>query len=134
MPAIQETIPAELADAAEAARAWFSRERGSEFGLTGIVDPPHPDTAGAADGPQPAQRLRLILCGRENGQDACLREDFDVTPTASGFQVEHVRDATPDLGSPAPLLDPPAGVRAGWLDQTLARHAFVVLIFYRGFW
>jgi len=24
--------------------------------------------------------------------------------------------------------------RAGWLDAALARHAFVVLVFYRGFW
>ena len=39
MPRIEETIPDTLAAEAEAARAWFSRERGSDFKLTGIVDP-----------------------------------------------------------------------------------------------
>ena len=38
------------------------------------------------------------------------------------------------LASPAPHLDPPAGARAGWLEQAMGRHAFVVLLFYRGFW
>ena len=26
------------------------------------------------------------------------------------------------------------GARSGWLDAVLAQHAFVVLVFYRGFW
>jgi hypothetical protein len=48
--------------------------------------------------------------------------------------VTLLRDETPEVGSPAPLLDPPAGVRAGWLDQVPPKHAFTVLLFYRGFW
>ena len=31
-------------------------------------------------------------------------------------------------------LDPPPGPRLRWLDEKLAQHAFVVLLFYRGFW
>jgi hypothetical protein len=31
-------------------------------------------------------------------------------------------------------LDPPPGPRRGWLDRTLDRHAFTVVLFYRGFW
>ena len=38
------------------------------------------------------------------------------------------------MKSPAPLLDPPAGVRTGWLDDVLQKYSFVVLVFYRGFW
>ncbi len=131
MPRVQETIPPHLVDEAEAARAWFSRDRGSEFKLTGILDPeePHEREQGAG-----ARELQLILCGQENGQDVCLRERFEIAPASTGFDVKHLDDSAPDAGSPAPLLDPPVGVRAEWLEKTLPRHAFVVLLFYRGFW
>ena len=82
----------------------------------------------------PTRELQLILCGSQDGQDVCLRERFAVEPAGAGFDVSLLEDSTPELGSAAPLLDPPAGVRSGWLEQTLARHAFVVLLFYRGFW
>jgi hypothetical protein len=131
MPRIEESIPAHLKDEAEAARAWFSRERGSVFKLTGIVDPENvPERASATD----ARRLQLVLCGTEDGQDVCLREDFELRPASPGFAVDLLADATPEVGSAAPLLDPPVGVRTGWLEPVLARHAFVVLVFYRGFW
>lgn len=133
MPRVEETIPSHLIEEAEAARAWFSRERGHEFALTGIVDPED----GQQDGSGGAGReLQLILCGQENGQDVCLRERFAVTRsgTGAGFDVAHLEEAAPAPGSPAPLLDPPVGVRAGWLEQTLPRHAFTVILFYRGFW
>lgn len=131
MPRIEESIPAHLQDEAEAARAWFSQERGCAFKVTGIVDPE--DLPGHASGTT-ARRLQLILCGTENGQDLCLREDFEVRSAGPGFEVTLLAEATPDVGSPAPLLDPPVGVRSDWLEPTLARHAFVVLVFYRGFW
>jgi hypothetical protein len=132
MPRVEETIPDQLAAEAEAARAWFAREREREFKLTGIVDPEESFAADAAG----ARELQLILCGTQQGQDVCLRERFVVRPIEQegGFDVTHVADAGPEIGSPAPLLDPPPGVRAGWLDATLQRHAFVVLVFYRGFW
>ena len=131
MPRIEESIPEAFRDEAEAARAWFSGQRGSPFKLTGIVDP---ETVAEPDPATRARRLQLILCGVEDGQDVCLRETFEVRSAAAGIEVSLVEDATPEVGSPAPLLDPPAGVRSGWLDAALARHAFVVLVFYRGFW
>jgi len=131
MARVEESIPAHLVDEAEAARAWFSRREGSEFKLTGIVDPEELPERGEAT---PARQLQLILCGMRNGQDVCLRERFEVKPASTGFDVQLIEDATPAVGSPAPLLDPPAGVRAAWLQQVLPRHTFVVLVFYRGFW
>ncbi|MDJ0788876.1 MAG: hypothetical protein QNK05_18870 [Myxococcota bacterium] len=128
MPRVEETIPAHLAAEAEAARAWFSKERGSEFKLTGILDPETlPEVAGARE-------MQLILCGQEDGQDVCLRERFEVGAADAGFEVRHLDEAATGPGSPAPLLDPPAGVRAEWLEKTLPRHAFSVFLFYRGFW
>ena len=126
MPRLLESIPSHLAREAEAARAWFSEREGSEFKLTGILDPPDDHDAG--------DPLQLILCGTREGQEVCLRERFAVRPASAGFDVTHLEDAAPDVGSPAPRLDPPAGVRSEWLPETLARHAFVVLVFYRGFW
>ncbi len=130
---VEETIPAALAAEAEAARAWFTRERGAEFKLTGIVDPEDVLAPDAATG---ARELQLILCGNQDGQDVCLRERFLIRPIEQegGFDVTHVPDTGPEIGSPAPLLDPPTGVRAGWLDGVMQKHAFVVLVFYRGFW
>ena len=127
MPHISETIPEPLSAPAEAARAWFSAKEGSAFKLTGIVDP---ENASAAD----SRELQLILCGVQDGQDVCLRERFRVSPASGGFDVELVQDETPEIGSAAPELDPPAGVRAGWLGDVLPKHAFTVLLFYRGFW
>ena len=129
MPHIEESIPSHLADASEAARAWFSSDQGSDFKVTGIVDPER-----VGDPASGGSELQLILCGHKDGQDVCLRERFRVAPAREGFDVEHVSDAAPEVGSVAPELDPPAGVRAGWLDQIRGQHAFVVLLFYRGFW
>ncbi len=131
MPRVEETIPANLVDEAEAARAWFARDRGTEFKLTGIVDP---QSVCERESETQSRQLELILCGSRDGHDVCLRERFEVKPADEGFDVTLLEDSTPDLGSPAPLLDPPVGVRAGWLKPVLAEHAFVVLVFYRGFW
>ncbi len=131
MPRVEVSIPANLVDEAEAARAWFARDRSTEFKLTGIVDPEEARERGSDT---QTRELQLILCGNRDGQDVCLRERFEVKPASEGFDVTLLEDSTPDVGSPAPLLDPPVGVRAGWLKQALAQHSFVVLVFYRGFW
>jgi hypothetical protein len=125
---ISEIVPEHLAEEAEAARAWFAQDQSSEFKITGIVDP---DSWPAEE---KSCELQLILCGSQNGQDVCLREHFQVTPSADGFDVRHIvdRDVTP--GSPAPLLDPLPGVRENWLDNVRSQYAFVVLVFYRGLW
>ena len=137
MPVIEEVIPDAFAAEAEAARLWFAREQSTEFKLTAIVDPQdvlaHDSTSGTRE-------LQLILCGNQEGQDVCLRERFEIKRDGDGFDVTHLDDAgegrgqSPRVGSPAPLLDPPLGVRACWLDGVLEKHAFVVLVFYRGFW
>ncbi len=131
MTRVEESIPANLVDEAEAARAWFARDRGTEFKLTGIVDP---EEVRERDSETQPRQLQLILCGSRDGHDVCLRERFEVKAADEGFDVTLLEDSTPDVGSPAPLLDPPVGVRAGWLKRALAEHAFVVLVFYRGFW
>lgn len=131
MPQIVEQIPDSLSAEAEAARAWFARQRGTEFKLTGIVDPDEIRQRGSTDD---THELQLILCGNENGQDVCLRERFEVSPSTDGFDIVHLEDSTPTIGSSAPLLDPPRGIRAKWLDTALSKHSFIVLVFYRGFW
>ena len=128
---VEETIPAALAAEAEAARAWFTRERGADFKLTGIVDP---EGVVGSDPVTGSRQLQLILCGNQSGQDVCLRERFEVVRAGDGFDVTHLDEPGPSVGSPAPTLDPPRGVRASWLGDALAKHSFVVLVFYRGFW
>ncbi len=131
MPRVEESIPANLVDEAEAARAWFARDRGSEFKLTGIVDP---EEVREPSRETQSRELQLILCGYRDGQDVCLRERFEVKPASDGFDVRLLEDSTPDVGSPAPLLDPAVGVRAVLLEDALALHSLVGLGFYRGFW
>ncbi len=137
MPVIEDVIHVVFAAEAEAARLWFARERSAEFKLTGIVDPQDVLAHDTATG---ARELQLILCGQQEGQEVCLRERFEIKPDGDGFDVTHLADdaanakGSSKIGSPAPLLDPPPGVRAGWLDDVLQKYAFVVLVFYRGFW
>ena len=133
MAQVHETIPESLAAEAETARAWFSESQGSPFKLTGIVDP---DKSLAKQATSSGRDLQLILCGLRNGQEVCLRERFQIHAVdgPEEFAVIHVTDSDPEIGSPAPTLDPPRGTRRGWLDRIQAQHAFVVLIFYRGFW
>jgi hypothetical protein len=133
MPRVVENIPDPVAAEAEAARAWFARENKVDFKLTGIVDPEE----AFADGVNTDTRdLQLILCGNRDGQDLCLRERFQVRPRddAAGFEVTHIPNTGPEIGSPAPLLDPPVGVRTGWLQGVMKDYAFVVLVYYRGLW
>ena len=136
MAVIQEVIPEAFADEAEAARSWFAHQQSADFALTAIVDPQdvlshHADTG--------ARELELILCGQQAGQELCLRERFIVRSEGDGYEVTHLAEPPQDptaatsIGSPAPMLDPPVGVRAGWLDSVLPQYAFVVLVFYRGF-
>lgn len=131
MSNVVETIPDALAAEAEAARTWFSKEHGSEFKLTGIVDP---DDVGQRVSATAKRELQLILCGSQDGQEVCRREHFELRPSSDGFDVVHLEQSAPDPGSPAQMLDPPAGSRNRWLDTVAANHSFIVLVFYRGFW
>jgi hypothetical protein len=69
----------------------------------------------------------LVLCDGE----VCAREQVRITPTADGYQFKLVETGQREIPS---LLDPPEGVRRQWLDSVLAKHEFVVLLFYRGLW
>jgi hypothetical protein len=123
---VEETIPEALQPDVEAALAWFNHSEDVAFEVTGILDP---QAALEASG---SRVLHLILCGG----DRCERRSFRVTESGSGYEVAAVVD-DPALGTEGQTparLDPPPGARRGWLDRVLTQHAFVVLVFYRGFW
>lgn len=126
MPNVVEEIPVAIRAEVDAALAWLNAERGSSFRVTGIVDPEDTLTRRKPDGPID---LGLVLCQG----DLCVREFVRVQKLRDAFECSAIPDATPSQDLPA-HLDPPAGVRKGWLDEQLSKHAFVVLLFYRGFW
>ncbi len=123
---IVEEIPRALRPEVDAALAWLNAEQGRSFTVTGVVDPEIAERAGGE-----THDLALILCEG----DLCVREQVRVCAGAdtgeSGFEITHADGGRKD---PPAELDPLPGVRAGWLDAALAKHAFVVLVFYRGFW
>lgn len=117
---LRDDLPESLLKQAEAATAWVNKQRGSTFTLTGLADTPEPGNA-------PAQ-LALVLCDGE----LCAREDIRLhAGEEQGFRFELV-EAPPD-GIP-PLLDPPVGMRATWLEEQLEKFEFMLLLFYRGRW
>jgi hypothetical protein len=119
-------IPEELALRVEAAVAWFNsvpESDGEAFKVTGILD--------ADEALSGSDELQLILCGG----DRCEQHSFYVTGTPDTWSVKF---AGRTYGQPSDKsqadLDPPPGARLDWLDNALMQHAFVVLLFYRGFW
>lgn len=129
MANVVEDIPDSLRAEAEAAVAWLNAERGADFHLTGLVDPEEAARRREDGGTGPVE-LGLILCQDE----ACVRERVSVQPLGGDRYEFAAIEASGGAVDPPPLEDPPSGVRAGWLDEQLSRHAFVVLVFYRGFW
>lgn len=120
MTIVLDTIPEALREEVDAALIWFNGQHSGAYEVTGIIDPPTE--------PASEHGLRLVLCGE--GQ--CLQESFRITPEAGGFAVSALTaDAAP--GGVAEL-DPPPGPRRRWVDEVRDRHAFVMLVFYRGFW
>jgi hypothetical protein len=120
---VTEEVPEELQAAATSALAWINETRRARFKITGIIDA----EATTAKALEPFFELGLVLCEG----DRCAREQVLVERLSDGFQVTAANLDDPLI---PPLLDPPVGVRAGWLDAQLAKHAFTVLVFYRGFW
>ncbi len=123
MPNVVEDIPIKLKPAAEAALAWINQERGAQFKLTGLVDP---DKAMGQEIGQPIE-LGLVLCEG----DLCRHEQVRLEAKGQGFEVSAIETETSVI---PPHLDPPFGVRQGWLDDQLGKHAFIVLLVYRGLW
>jgi hypothetical protein len=127
MATVSETIPEALQPEVDAALAWFNSTQAAEFEVTGIVDA---DLTLASSAPR---ELRLVLCGG----DTCQQRSFRISRAAAGFDVAYSDADSPAAGASTELqaeLDPPPGPRRGWLDAVLQKHAFVVLVFYRGFW
>ena len=126
MPQVSETIPYALKPRVDAALAWFNASAdaaGDEFKVTGILDA---DAALAG-----SDELRLILCGG----DRCEQRSFRVSGAVDAWEVDFADSAlAPQGAKPQAELDPPPGPRLRWLDEKLSQHAFVVLLFYRGFW
>ena len=121
---VEETIPDGLRPDVDAAVAWFNQREHVTFEPTGIVDA---DVALQATG---ARELRLVLCGG----DRCEQRSFRVSRNGAGYEVALLDEAPADPDTTPPELDPPPGARRSWLGRTLEKHAFVVLVFYRGFW
>ena len=122
---VSEQIPEALTPRVAAAVAWFNDSTdaaGDTFKATGILD-----ANAALEG---SDELKLILCGG----DRCEQRTFRVSGESPKFRVERIDLAPAPPGKPQAELDPPPGARLGWLDNVMAQHAFVVLLFYRGFW
>ena len=126
MPQVSETIPDALKPRVDAALAWFNASADAaedEFKVTGILD--------ADEALSGSNELRLILCGG----DRCEQRSFRVGGKVDAWEVEFADSALAAQGAkPQAELDPPPGPRLRWLDEKLSQHAFVVLLFYRGFW
>lgn len=116
-------IPESLRKPAEAALDWINATRTQPSELTGLVDYESALTAA----PGESFQMGLVLCDGT----ICDREQVQVTPVADSYQFDLIAEAPREIPT---LLDPPVGVRAGWLDSVLAKHEFVVLLFYRGLW
>ena len=126
MPQVSETIPEALRPRVDAALAWFNASDDAaegEFEVTGILDAS--EALGGSD------ELRLILCGG----DRCEQRSFRVSGVPDAWEIDFAEAAQVSQGTkPQAELDPPPGPRSRWLDEKRSRHAFVVLLFYRGFW
>lgn len=108
MPHVSETIPSILQPRVDAALAWFNTSAEAadeEFKVTGILDAN--DTLDGSD------ELRLILCGG----DRCEQRSFRVSGARDTWEVEFTDSIQMQQESkPQAELDPPPGVRVGWLD------------------
>ena len=117
-------IPEGLETQAEAALAWINATQGESFSLTSLVGYEQALEAKAGE----SYELGLVLC---NGE-ICTREQVRVEPAGGDKYLFSFADVQ-ERDIP-PLLDPPEGMRADWIDSTLAKHEFAVMVFYRGLW
>ena len=127
MTTVSETIPSGLQPQVDAALRWFNSTQEDEFKVTGILD-----ADSALTTAEPLE-LQLVLCSG----DTCQQKSFKVATADSGFDIQFAEAEASTNETTAELqaeLDPPPGPRRAWLDSVLAKHSFVVLVFYRGFW
>jgi len=124
VPTVQEDIPEHLLPEVNASLAWFNDQEDVVFEVTGIVDP---DESLAGTG---SRALKLVLCGG----DRCEQRSFSVRESDHGYEIAFLEKDLPASDAIPAALDPPPGALRGWLDNALASHDFVLLLFYRGFW
>ena len=120
-----DTIPDLLVPRVEAAVAWFNNSpdaAGNTFTATGLLDADH-----ALSG---SDELKLVLCGGDRCEQRCFR----VSGSHDHWSVQPLDTTVSQQGRPQADLDPPPGARLSWTDTVMSQHAFVVLLFYRGFW
>ena len=117
-----EHIPQVLQAPVAAARDLINSSQGKQFSVTGLVG----EAQALAAAPGEAFELGVVLCDGE----ICSREQVIVTPLNDSFTITLKE---PEFDIP-PLLDPPAGVRQGWLAEQLQKYDFLLLLFYRGRW
>ncbi|MEM7341492.1 MAG: hypothetical protein AAF467_22755 [Actinomycetota bacterium] len=120
---IVEHIPEALTPSVDAALAWLNRRDGLRYRLAGLVEQP-------TDAPEPRNGpldLDLVVCAGEQ----CRQERVRIEHCTDGVLLS--AGPTPSHELPA-TFDPPQGTRTGWLERQLDQHAFVVLVFSRGFW
>jgi hypothetical protein len=118
---LPDQIPTKLVSATDAALLWVNNQRSTNYELTGVVDVDEDVNIA-----EPFE-LGLILCDGE----ICIREQVCVTGSGDAYQFDFVEQAPPAI---PPLLDPPQGVRKGWLEAQLQKYEFVLLLYYRGLW
>ncbi|MEM7100912.1 MAG: hypothetical protein AAF541_21820 [Pseudomonadota bacterium] len=119
-------LPQTLVGPVSAGLDWVNTREDRDYELTGLAD-----LELDIDVAEPFE-LSLILCDGET----CAARRIAFTPSQpgyskSGFSMTQVPDTEPDI--PA-LLDPPEGLRSGWVDEQLAKFEFILLLYYRGRW
>ena len=118
---MEHDIPARLRIPANDALQWLNHENSSNYQLTGISG------AEEVDDLNKPFNIGLILCDG----DRCARKQIKFTPSNGGFIFSQLELETPAIPS---YLDPPEGVREGWIKNELSKNEFILLIFYRGLW
>ena len=116
-------VPNWLQAQTQAAVDWINEDQNAALELAGVVDIDAAESA--SDGA--SYEFGVVLCDGE----ICAREQIRATPDGDQVRFSLAEQQTREV---PPLLDPPLGVRAQWLDQVLAKYEFVVLLFYRGLW
>ena len=123
MDEFQPDVPEELLAQAQQAVVWINQSQNQTFELTGVVD----YEAALQAQSDASYELGLVMCDGE----ICTRKQVRIQRLATGFEFTAVETAPREI---PPLLDPPIGIRADWLDMAIAKHEFVLLLFYRGLW
>ena len=118
-----DIVPRALRAPVKAALQWINDSQKTQFQLTGIVD----EQQGLDADEDAAYEIGLVLCDGE----ICKCERVQIIPIGKQYEFKLSQLEKPSV--PA-LLDPPKGLRETWLDEQLAKHKFLLLLFYRGRW